>query len=51
MISVTRDILNHIKGMRLEALFIGQWDKSLLRYGNVRAFLDINTKCFRVVVD
>ena len=51
VISVTRDILNHIKGTRLEALFIGQWDKSLLRDGNVRAFLDINTKCFRVVVD
>ena len=48
---MTRDILNQIKGKRLEALFIGQWEKSLLRDGNVRAFLDINTKCFRVVVD
>ena len=51
VISVTRDILNHIKETSLEDLFIGQWEKSLLRDGNVRAFLDINTKCFRLVVD
>ena len=49
--SVTRDTLTQIKGTRLEALFIGRWDKRLPRDGEGRVFLDINPKCFEVVLD
>ena len=51
IISVTQDTLDQIKGMRLEALFSGRWDKRLQRDDEGRVFLDVNPKCFRVVVD
>ena len=48
---VTRDTLTQIKGSGLEDLFRGRWDKSLLRDDDGRVFLDINPRCFGVVVD
>ena len=50
VMSVTRDTLTQIKGTRLEDTFSGRWDKQLPRDGNGRVFLDINPKCFVVVV-
>ena len=51
VMSVTRDTLTQIKGTRLEALFSGRWEKRLPRDGGGRVFLDINPRCFGVVVD
>ena len=51
IISVTRGTLTQIKGTRLEALFSGRWDRRLPRDDDGRVFLDVNPKCFGVVVD
>ena len=51
IISVTRDTLTQIKGTRLEALFRWRWDKRMPRDGVGRVLLDVNPKCFGVVVD
>ena len=42
IISVTWDTLMQIKGMIIEDLFCGRWEKRLLRDGEGRIFLGIN---------
>ena len=48
---MTRDTLTQIKGTSLEDLFSWRRDKQLPRDGDGRVFLDVNSKCFGVVVD
>ena len=48
---VTRDTMAQIKGKMLWVIFISLWNKRLLRDGDVRVLLDINSNLFRDVVD
>mmetsp|Transcript_43337 Transcript_43337/g.77884 ORF Transcript_43337/g.77884 Transcript_43337/m.77884 type:complete len:825 (+) Transcript_43337:202-2676(+) len=51
IIAAKRSTLTHLKGTRLEALFSGCWDKKLLRDGDGRVFLDVNSEAFQSIVD
>ena len=51
IISVTRGTLTQIKGTSLEALFSGRWDTRLPSDDDSRGLLDVNPKCFGLVVD
>ena len=51
IINVTQDTLTQIKGVRLEVLFSGRWEKRFPRNDDGRVFLVVNPKFFMVVVD
>ena len=50
IISTWRGTLTQWEGTRLEALFSGRWEKTLLRDGNGRIFLDVDGECFQAIV-
>jgi len=51
IIAAKRSTLTQLKGTRFEALFSGRWDNKLQRDSHGRIFLDVNPKCFEVIVD
>jgi len=50
IIAARRGTLTQWKGTRLEALFSGRWDKTLLRDCSGRVFLDVDGDCFQAIV-
>ena len=51
IIYLTRETLTHIKGKRMEALFVMWWDKILQKEYGGRVFLVVNFKLFQAVMD
>ena len=50
IMSARRGTLTQWKGTRLEALFSGRWEKTLLRDSSGRVFLDVDGDCFQAIV-
>lgn len=50
IISTHRGTFTRWEGTRLEALFSGRWEKTLLRDGDGRIFLDVDGDCFQAIV-
>lgn len=46
-----REILTTIKGSRLEALFCGRWEDSLLRDQKGRVFMDLDSHYFKKIIE
>mmetsp|Transcript_43239 Transcript_43239/g.90853 ORF Transcript_43239/g.90853 Transcript_43239/m.90853 type:complete len:233 (-) Transcript_43239:515-1213(-) len=51
IIAAKRSTLTQLTGTRMEGLFSGRWDETVLKDRQGRIFLDVNPLCFQAIVD